>query len=120
MRAWSSEIVVPGRYGPTRHRVTAFDREQEHSSMTDIVVDSTAPETLRAQLVDRLRTHGWITDPVVAAAFARVPRHLFTPPGTSLSAAYADDTVATKRGPDGRTLSSISAPWLSLSTLMVL
>lgn len=46
------------------------------------------------------------------AAFAAVPRHQFAPAGTSLVAAYADDTVITQRGPDGRTSSSISAPWL--------
>ena len=80
--------------------------------MTDTVADSASPEILRAQLVDRLRNRGWITDPVVAAAFARVPRHLFTPLGTSLSTAYADAIVATKRDPDGKTLSSVSAPWL--------
>jgi protein-L-isoaspartate(D-aspartate) O-methyltransferase len=81
------------------------------------VADSTSPETLRAQPVARLRARGRITDPVVAAAFARLPRHLFTPPGTSLSAAYADAIVATKRGPDGKTLSSVSAPWLQAHLL---
>ncbi|MEV4709584.1 methyltransferase, FxLD system [Actinoplanes sp. NPDC049316] len=70
------------------------------------------PKQARQQLVDQLTARGWITQPAVAAAFAVVPRHLFAPEGTSIEAAYADDTVVTRRGPDGKTTSSISAPWL--------
>lgn len=77
-------------------------------------------ERARQQLVDRLTARGWIKQPAVAAAFTAVPRHLFAPDGTSIEAAYADDTVVTRRGPEGKATSSISAPWLSLSTLVVL
>jgi hypothetical protein len=86
--------------------------------MNDLLEES--PEATRRQLVDRLSGRGWITRRQVAAAFAAVPRHLFAPAGTTIEAAYADDTVVPKRGPDGRTTSSISAPWFSLSTLIVL
>jgi protein-L-isoaspartate(D-aspartate) O-methyltransferase len=75
-------------------------------------VQDRTPEQARQQLVDQLTARGWITQPAVAAAFAAVPRHLFAPEGTSIEAAYADDTVVTRRGPDGKTTSSISAPWL--------
>lgn len=80
--------------------------------MTETLADPASPEALRAQLVELLAAKGWITDEQVAAAFARVPRHLFTPEGTALADAYADDIVRTKRGPDGKALSSVSAPWL--------
>jgi len=79
--------------------------------MNDLV-EELSPEIARRQLVDRLSARGWITRPQVVAAFAVVPRHLFAPSGTTVEAAYADDTVVTKRGPDGKTTSSISAPWL--------
>jgi len=36
-----------------------------------------------------------------------------------VQAAYADDVVITKKGADGKATSSVSAPWLSLSTLIV-
>ncbi|GGK79415.1 methyltransferase, FxLD system [Mangrovihabitans endophyticus] len=75
-------------------------------------VQDRTPELARQQLIDQLTARGWITQPAVAAAFAAVPRHLFAPEGTSIEAAYADDTVVTRRGPDGKTTSSISAPWL--------
>jgi len=88
--------------------------------MTETMTDPTSPEALRADLVEQLTAKGWITDEAVAAAVARVPRHLFMPEGTALAAAYADDSVPTRRGPDGKTTSSVSAPWLSLSTLIVL
>lgn len=83
-------------------------------------VQELTPQDARRQLVDRLTARGWITQPQVAAAFAAVPRHLFVPQGTSLDAAYADDTVVTKRDQLGKTISSISAPWLSLSSPVVL
>ncbi|MEU4244229.1 methyltransferase, FxLD system [Actinoplanes sp. NPDC026619] len=79
---------------------------------TSHAVQELTPQAARQQLVDLLRSRGWITRPEVAAAFAAVPRHLFAPDGTSLEAAYADSVVITKRGPDGKTSSSISAPWL--------
>ncbi|WP_433294409.1 methyltransferase, FxLD system [Actinoplanes sp. CA-030573] len=80
--------------------------------MTETMTDPASPEALRADLVEQLTAKGWIIDKAVAAAFARVPRHLFMPEGTALAAAYADDSVPTRRGPDGKTTSSVSAPWL--------
>jgi protein-L-isoaspartate O-methyltransferase len=89
--------------------------------MTDIATDSTPAGHLRALLVERLTTQGQLRTPEVAAAFRRVPREAFVPAGTSLEDAYRDDVVVTKRRPeDGRASSSVSAPWLSLSTPVVL
>lgn len=89
--------------------------------MTEIATDSTPAGHLRALLVERLKTQGQIRTPGVAAAFWRVPREAFVPAGTSLEDAYRDDVVVTKRRPeDGRASSSVSAPWLSLSSLIVL
>ncbi|WBB78587.1 methyltransferase, FxLD system [Micromonospora sp. WMMD882] len=85
--------------------------------MTGSALDTTpeldsSPEEARARLADRLLADGRLASPAVEAAFRRVPRHLFAPDGVSVDAAYADDVVVTKRGPDGRASSSISAPWL--------
>ncbi|WP_327587908.1 hypothetical protein OHA25_13595 [Nonomuraea sp. NBC_00507] len=49
-----------------------------------------------------------------------MPREAFVLDGVDLTTAYADDVVKTKWDPHGRTVSSISAPWLSLSTPIVL
>jgi protein-L-isoaspartate(D-aspartate) O-methyltransferase len=76
------------------------------------VVQELASEVARRQLVDQLTAKSWITRPEVTAAFLAVPRHLFAPAGTSVQAASADDVVVTKRGPDGKAMSSISAAWL--------
>jgi protein-L-isoaspartate(D-aspartate) O-methyltransferase len=65
------------------------------------LVEDLSPETARQHLVEHLAAKGWITRPEVAAAFATVPRHEFAPAGTSIRAAYADDTVITVRTPDG-------------------
>jgi protein-L-isoaspartate(D-aspartate) O-methyltransferase len=89
--------------------------------MTDVAINSTPADRLRAQLVERLTTRGHIRSPQVAAAFWTVPRDAFVPAGTGLEDAYRDDAVITKRRPDdGRATSSVSAPWLSLSTPVVL
>ncbi|MEV6813179.1 methyltransferase, FxLD system [Micromonospora sp. NPDC051296] len=80
--------------------------------MAGSALDTSPADEARARLVDRLLADGGITSPSVEAAFRRVPRHLFAPDGVSVDAAYADDVVITKRGPDGRATSSISAPWL--------
>ncbi|WP_250033702.1 methyltransferase, FxLD system [Paractinoplanes maris] len=81
------------------------------------LMEDLSPETARQQLVEHLTAKGWITHPEVAAAFSTVPRHEFAPAGTSVRAAYADDTVITVRTPDGATTSSISAPWLQAHML---
>ncbi|MFI6177962.1 methyltransferase, FxLD system [Nonomuraea sp. NPDC051191] len=83
--------------------------------MTTLSSDS--PDRLRAELVAELRRGGWVRSPEVEAAFAKVPRERFAPE-VSPSAAYsAHDVVVTKRGPDGRATSSISAPWLQADML---
>lgn len=76
------------------------------------LVDDLTPQVARQRLVERLTSEGRITRPEVGSAFLAVPRHEFAPAGTSMSAAYADSVVVTKRGPDGKTSSSVSAPWL--------
>lgn len=119
---------LPKREPASPQAVAAVDRlldvvsalTKEVTVPTSQVVQELTPEIARRQLVDALTGRGWITRPATAVAFAAVPRHLFTPAGTSLEAAYADAVVVTKRGADGKTTSSISAPWLSLSTLIVL
>jgi protein-L-isoaspartate(D-aspartate) O-methyltransferase len=70
-------------------------------------------ERLREAMADRLVTDGWISSPVVEAAFRNVPRHEFVPPGTSLADAYgARVAPVTKTDEHGAHLSSVSAPWL--------
>ncbi|WP_433221609.1 hypothetical protein ACQP00_21125 [Dactylosporangium sp. CS-047395] len=87
--------------------------------MTDLATAPTA-DSLRARLADVLLAAGAITTPAVERAVRTVPREAFFPDGIDLAAAYADDVVVTKRGPDGAAVSSVSAPWLSLSTPIVL
>ncbi|WP_143740530.1 methyltransferase domain-containing protein, partial [Micromonospora echinospora] len=87
------------------------------SALDTVPETDNSPEEARNRLIDRLLADGRITSPTVEAAFRRVPRHLFAPGGVSVNAAYADDVVITKRGPDGRATSSISAPWLQAMML---
>jgi hypothetical protein len=87
--------------------------------VTDLATARTA-DALRTQLADALVAAGAITTPAVERAVRAVPREAFVPDGIDLAAAYADDVVVTKRGQDGKAVSSISAPWLSLSTSTVL
>src|SRR6202044_3629837 len=47
----------------------------------------------------------------VVAALRVVPRHLFTP-GVPLARAYEDTSIVTKTSERGRSLSSVSAPWV--------
>ena len=72
---------------------------------------------LRDNLTNALIADGWITSPAVQAAFRRVPRHAFTPPGTTLEGAYADDVIRTRFDPGGTCLSSVSAPWLQAAMI---
>lgn len=78
----------------------------------DSDLDSGPLHQLRTAMTAQLVEKGWIRTPAVAAAFNAVPRHLFVPDAVPLADAYADDIVATKRGPDGKTISSVSAPWV--------
>jgi protein-L-isoaspartate(D-aspartate) O-methyltransferase len=67
-------------------------------------------------MVATLKERGAIRSPEVEAAFAAVPRERFAPEAP-LDAAYAQEVVVTKRRPDGRATSSISAPWLQAEML---
>ncbi|WP_030377762.1 MULTISPECIES: hypothetical protein [unclassified Streptomyces] len=71
---------------------------------------------LRHQLVERLRGDNHIRTASVERSFRTVRRHAFAPEA-ALDAAYADDTVPTRHAPDGRVISSISAPWLRADML---
>ncbi|MFK0025936.1 methyltransferase domain-containing protein [Streptomyces sp. NPDC090798] len=65
---------------------------------------------LRHQLADQLAGAGHIRTRAVDKALRTVPRHAFAPE-VPPQKAYANDTVATCPGDDGRITSSISAPW---------
>ncbi|MGI5185415.1 methyltransferase, FxLD system [Dactylosporangium sp. CA-152071] len=85
--------------------------------MTTEVAASSAAE-LRQRLVAQLTADGAITTDAVARAMLAVPRERFTPPGTDLTDVYgAYNAVITKRQPDGRAMSSVSAAWLQARML---
>jgi protein-L-isoaspartate(D-aspartate) O-methyltransferase len=70
-------------------------------------------DEVRAAMTDRLVASGWISGPEVQAAFRTVPRHLFVPAGTPLQTAYdVGQSVVTKVGAGGASMSTVSAPWL--------
>jgi protein-L-isoaspartate(D-aspartate) O-methyltransferase len=83
----------------------------------DSVVEDMSPGQLRDRLATRLTGRNWIRTAPVDAAFRAVPRHLFVPDTVTAVEAYEDTVVATKRGPDGTTLSSVSAPWVQAYAL---
>ncbi|RSN11604.1 methyltransferase, FxLD system [Nonomuraea sp. WAC 01424] len=85
--------------------------------MTTDLVPSDSPDRLRADMVSELRRGGWIRSPAVESAFAKVPRDRFAPEAPPHAAYAANDVVITKRGPNGRATSSISAPWLQADML---
>ncbi|MEU9835904.1 methyltransferase, FxLD system [Streptosporangium sp. NPDC048047] len=85
--------------------------------MTNDTLPSTAPELLRVGMVAALKERGFIRSAEVEAAFAAVPRERFAPEAPLEAAYCAQDVVVTKRGPDGRATSSISAPWLQAEML---
>lgn len=77
-----------------------------------------AARVLREAMADTLRAGGYLRSPAVDAAFRTVPRERFAPPGTDPAAVYdAFDAVVTKHGPDGRAISSISAPSIQASMI---
>lgn len=78
----------------------------------DTTVADSSPDRLRAELAASLLAKSWIRTPAVERAFRSVPRHLFVPDTVTAEQAYEDTIVATKHGPDGKTTSSVSAPWL--------
>ena len=71
--------------------------------------------TRQAALVAALRAAGVAPERVVEA-FGRVPREAFLP-GVEPAAAYADDAVVTRTGPDGLPTSSSSQPSLMAAML---
>ncbi|BCY11030.1 methyltransferase, FxLD system [Actinoplanes sp. L3-i22] len=83
----------------------------------DSVVEDMSPEQLRDRLATKLVAKNWIRTPAIEAAVRKVPRHLFVPDTVTAAEAYEDTTVATKRGLDGKTMSSVSAPWLQVFML---
>jgi protein-L-isoaspartate(D-aspartate) O-methyltransferase len=70
-------------------------------------------DALRAELVDKLVAQrgelNGVLSSEVQAALRTVPRHLFLP-GVPLEAAYANDSIVTKRDEHGISISSVSAP----------
>jgi protein-L-isoaspartate(D-aspartate) O-methyltransferase len=69
----------------------------------------TSPAAARARLVTELRHRGGILSRSVQDAFARVPRHVFVPE-VGAAAAYRDEALVIKCGPDGLPVSSSSQP----------
>lgn len=67
------------------------------------------PETLRAQMAERVTETGYARSGPVEQALRTVPRHTFVPEAT-VDDAYADRAVITKRGADGVALSCASEP----------
>ncbi|MGH3302090.1 MAG: methyltransferase domain-containing protein [Streptosporangiaceae bacterium] len=70
---------------------------------------SAGPDAARARLVSDLRRHGHALSPSVLDAFATVPRHVFVPE-IGPAAAYRDEALVIKCGPDGLPISSSSQP----------
>ena len=83
----------------------------------DSTVESNSPDRLRAGLVATLTSKKWIRTPAVEHAFRTVPRHLFVPNTVAPEQAYEDTIVVTKRGPDGKSTSTVSAPYLQAYAL---
>ncbi|WP_322769618.1 methyltransferase, FxLD system [Frankia sp. Cr1] len=82
-------------------------------SQAESIISTGSEDELRAAMTDRLVADGWIGRPEVEAAFRAVPRHLFVPDGTPLETAYGvDQSVVTKVGAGGASMSTVSAPWL--------
>ncbi|WSQ12964.1 methyltransferase, FxLD system [Streptomyces sp. NBC_01231] len=71
---------------------------------------------LRHQLVEQLRADNHIRTAAVERAFRTVPRHVFAP-NVAVEATYANDIIPTRHAPDGRVISSVSAPWLQADML---
>jgi phosphoribosylformylglycinamidine synthase len=84
----------------------------------DAAASTSSATDLRAQLVDKLRTGGVLTDSAVERALRAVPRHLFLP-GSMLEDAYADTAVPT-RFADGVAISSASQPAIVAAMLQQL
>jgi protein-L-isoaspartate(D-aspartate) O-methyltransferase len=70
---------------------------------------ATSPDAARARLVTELRARDVGLTRTVQNAFARVPRHIFVPE-VGPAAAYRDEALVIKCGPDGLPVSSSSQP----------
>jgi protein-L-isoaspartate(D-aspartate) O-methyltransferase len=70
---------------------------------------SAGPDAARARMASELRQHGHALSPLVQDAFATVPRHVFVPE-IGPAAAYRDEALVIKCGPDGLPVSSSSQP----------
>ncbi|MFD2421137.1 methyltransferase, FxLD system [Amycolatopsis pigmentata] len=69
----------------------------------------TTPESLRKNLVERLRVNEGVVGERVLDAFGSVPRHLFLP-GVPVDEAYEDLPIVIKRDGEGKPISSSSQP----------
>lgn len=76
---------------------------------TSTTTTHSAPEALRARMVDQILQAGWARSAAVAGAMRTVPRHRFVPTA-SVEDAYADIAVITKKASDGTALSCASVP----------
>jgi protein-L-isoaspartate(D-aspartate) O-methyltransferase len=104
----------PGDYGLKRQ---APSPEGRHVT-TDADVCAPTADELRRRLVETLTAQDAITSDAVARAMLTVPREVFAPAGTDLAEVYGSHVaIVTKRGADGRAMSSISAPWLQACML---
>ncbi|HEX5403210.1 MAG TPA: methyltransferase, FxLD system [Pseudonocardiaceae bacterium] len=73
-------------------------------------------ETLRAELVTRVREQEGARHDPVTTALRAVPRHLFLP-GLPPESVYVDEAIVTKRDGDGRPISSSSQPAIMATML---
>jgi protein-L-isoaspartate O-methyltransferase len=82
-------------------------------STVPLTPTDTRAETLRHRMVDELVADGLPSGPLpepVAAAMRRVPRHVFVAEVAVADAYRPDDHVVFEHGPDGRPITSLSAP----------
>jgi protein-L-isoaspartate(D-aspartate) O-methyltransferase len=79
------------------------------ASVASAAAVSAGPDAARARMASELRQHGHALSPLVQEAFATVPRHVFVPE-IGPAAAYRDEALVIKCGPDGLPVSSSSQP----------
>jgi protein-L-isoaspartate(D-aspartate) O-methyltransferase len=96
---------------PAAQRLSTPDLHNQNNNRKDLMNTTTdsAPETLRATMVDTIKRAGYARTSAVEGAMRTVPRHEFVPEAT-LTDAYADIAVITKRAADGAALSCASVP----------
>lgn len=78
---------------------------------------TTPPDSLRAEMVARIRTTGHAYRGEVEQALLTTPRHEFLPNAELTDAYDTFQAVVTHRFNDGRSLSCASAPWLVAAML---